>query len=93
MSKKNGWQDFLKICEQASKNNQLDQLFEFIFTAEEREQLGDRILLTQALCAGKLTQREIAAKLEISISKITRGSNALKTIDKNLKNFLGKTYE
>lgn len=84
----NDWQDFITLCQKAGKQGLLGQLFDFLFTPEEREQLPTRIKLTEALLNGELSQRAISAELGISISKITRGSNALKAIDDDLRKFL-----
>ena len=83
-----GWKNFVALTEQAAEQDQLNDLFKFFLTAEEQEQMGKRILLIQALLKGELTQRDIAKKLEISISKITRGSNMLKNTPSQLKHFL-----
>lgn len=77
-----GWQSFIELCGDA---RDLKELFELFFTFEEKETMGLRYLLIKALLAEKKTQREISADLKISISKITRGSNALKTIHNRLK--------
>jgi TrpR family transcriptional regulator, trp operon repressor len=83
-----GWHDFLKLCRAAKTTKQLDELFDCLMTFEERHALGLRVALIQELLSGQKTQREIAADLDISIAKITRGSNALKIITDRLKNFL-----
>lgn len=88
MDNKDGWQSFINLCQNAAKKNKLAELYEFIFTAEERESLALRTLLTKALLKKEMTQRDISSHLKVSISKITRGSNALKTIDAKLKKFL-----
>jgi len=83
-----GWRDFLRLCHAAKSPKQLDELFSFLFTLEERNAVGMRVELIDELLKGQKTQREIAADLEISIAKITRGSNALKIISDRLKKFL-----
>lgn len=66
----------------------LEELFDLFFTLEEKELLASRYVIIKALLEGKLTQREIAGSCHVSISQITRGSNALKIIDPKLKIFL-----
>ena len=88
MENQDGWLLFIKLCQQAVKKNKLLELYQFIFTQEEREKLELRTLLTKALLEEKMAQREISSHLKVSISKITRGSNALKVIDSKLKKFL-----
>jgi TrpR family trp operon transcriptional repressor len=64
-------------------------------TQEERRDLTNRFRITRELIKGEKTQREIAKTLNVSIANITRGSNFLKTIPKDfreyVKNKIGKT--
>lgn len=85
---KKGWLDFLDLCTQAKSINELEELMNFFLTIEEKASLTTRFLIVQALLKGKDPQRQIAENLGVSISKITRGSNALKTISDRLRNFL-----
>ena len=89
MSKK-GWSDLLHLCRGTQSNSQLDALFKLLLTLDEQEQLGTRVELLRALLKGDKTQRQIAEDLQISIAKITRGSNALKTIPKSLRDYLSE---
>ncbi len=66
----------------------LQELMTFIFTPEEQAHLETRLQLISELLRGEKTQREIAKELNISIAKITRGSNGLKTISPALKCYL-----
>jgi TrpR family trp operon transcriptional repressor len=91
MQNKLGWQQFINLLQTASKKNLLDQTCEFLFTPEEQEQLATRVQITKALLDKQLSQRYIADELQVSIAKITRGSNALKSIDEDLKHFFNKT--
>ncbi len=68
------------------------ELFLFLFTSQELEQLTARFEIVQSLVQAKKTQREIAAELGLSIAKITRGSNELKRISKDLKAYLGDYF-
>ncbi len=90
VSKKKGWQRFIGLCYETQSSKELDALFQFFLTSEERNAISTRVELISALLEGKQTQRNIAAKLEISIAKITRGSNALKIIPTSLRRFLLK---
>jgi TrpR family transcriptional regulator, trp operon repressor len=85
-----GWWRFLKLCTQVKTVDRWQSFFDLFLTIEEKENLAMRYLLVKALLEGKKTQREIAKELKISISKITRGSNALKEIDDPLREFLKK---
>jgi TrpR family trp operon transcriptional repressor len=90
MSKIPGWKKFLSLLSAADNANVLNDFLQSMLTFEEKEQLVGRILITQALLSGELSQRQIADKLKISISKITRGSNMLKELSPKLKDFLRK---
>ena len=85
-----GWQHFLMLCRETKSSEQLDELLQLFLTSEERNAIGLRVELISELLKGSRTQREIAAELEISIAKITRGSNALKIIPDSLRKFLLK---
>lgn len=83
-----GWDDFLALCQGADSKEVLDELCGLLFTLEEKEQLALRVELVKELLKGEKTQREISRELNISIAKITRGSNALKTASDQLKAFI-----
>ncbi len=85
---KDGWCNFLQILAQEQDTGKLEVFFLLLFTAEERESLASRIRIIEELLKGKITQREIAKKYGVSIAKITRGSNALKEVSKEMKDFL-----
>ncbi len=84
------WKEFINLCRQAEDKEQLTELFDFLFSPEEKQTLTTRILLANVLLKGEKTQREIAKELNVSIAKITRGSNSLKRISDSLKSFLMK---
>lgn len=86
--KKKGWRDFIALCRHTRSDNELGSLLELLMTLEEQEQLGTRVELLRALLKGDKPQRTIASELQISIAKITRGSNALKTINPGLREYL-----
>jgi len=89
-SSEDGWRAFLELCSKFRKTEELKELFDLFFTLEEKEVLAKRYGLIKDLLEEKLTQREIAEMSGISISKITRGSNALKIISKQLREALKK---
>lgn len=64
-------------------------LLEDILTPGELESLAERWQEIQLLAAGK-TQRAVAAKLGISISKVTRGSRMLQYGTGGFAHFLKK---
>lgn len=87
---KKGWFGFLKLCLQCKDENTLAELLDLLLTPEEKENLAARFLIVKELTANKKTQREIAKDLNVSIAKITRGSNALKNLSPNLEMLLKK---
>lgn len=88
MTEEDGWQGFISLCLKAKMPKELDELFGLFLTPEERKDLSTRHLIVQELVRGKKTQREMAKDLGVSIAKITRGSNSLKMISKDLRRLL-----
>lgn len=87
---KSSWKSFLTLCLKSRNTDELAYLLDCFLTIEEKNNISLRFDIIKALLAGKLTQREMAEKLDVSIAKITRGSNALKSLDPKLKLFLEK---
>lgn len=87
-SEEDGWRGFLKLCLEAKSPKALDELFGLFLTAEERADMATRFTIVRELVRGKKTQREMAKDLKVSIAKITRGSNSLKIISKDLRRLL-----
>lgn len=83
-----GWKGFLQLCLKIQDETLLNNFFQLFFTHEEREALSTRFLIIRELIRAKMTQREMASNLKVSIAKITRGSNAMKTIDAAIEKFL-----
>lgn len=85
------WAKFVKIT--ASQNTEdLKLWLDVILTQAEKSDIADRIQILEGLLKDRLSQRDLAAQLEVSISKITRGSNALRSMSqkelKHLKDLL-----
>lgn len=87
---KDGWQKFIKIMVEIKDSSKLEELSRLLFTAEERDAISKRIRIIEELLKGEKTQREMAADFNLSIAKITRGSNALKETSLKMKQFLKK---
>ena len=85
-----GWKGFKKLCEEAVKEGHLDSFFKLFLTLEEQEDLSLRFEILKCLIDNKKPQREISKDLHLSISKITRGSNALKILNPDFEAFLKK---
>jgi TrpR family trp operon transcriptional repressor len=86
--KNDAWQNFLSLCKKRKNSKELENFLKFILTPDEKAQITTRISLIKDLLHHKKSQRAIAKDLNISIYKITRGSNALKEITPELKKFL-----
>jgi len=87
-STKDSWRGFLELCTKISTPEELGSFFDLIMTIEEKETLASRYLIIKALLEHQLTQREISEEFKVSIAQITRGSNALKIIDPELRDHL-----
>ena len=72
------WQSFLNLCRQLESTEELDQMLRFFLTVEELQALAGRYRIIKALLKGQDSQRKMAEALQVSIAKITRGSNGLK---------------
>ena len=88
MRNEEGWKMFLDLCLETKKASRLDELLNLFLTIEEKEHLSSRMHIIKALLDEKLSQREISDEMKVSISQITRGSNALKIISDDLLKFL-----
>lgn len=70
---------YRELCELfAAINNskEADRLLQDLLTPQEIESLAERWQLVQLLATG-MPQRDISEKLNVSISKVTRGSRVL----------------
>ncbi len=83
-----GWKMFLDLCLKTKKPSRLEELLNLFLTIEEKEHLSSRMQIIKALLNEQLSQREISDEMKVSISQITRGSNALKIISDDLSKFL-----
>lgn len=88
MRDREGWRMFLDVCLKTNTPSRLEKLFDLFLTIEEKEHLASRMQIIKALLDKKLSQREISDKINVSISQITRGSNALKTTSDDFLHFL-----
>lgn len=75
---KAGWKQFIMLCRETKDEKTLSTLFDLLLTHEEKESIAMRCLIVRELLQQTQTQREIAQNLQVSIAKITRGSNELK---------------
>lgn len=74
------WVRVIKLLQSQQDVDALQALMGVLLTREEREAVGTRLAILQALVAGDESQREIARRIGVSIAKVTRCSNYLKTL-------------
>lgn len=89
-TQKDRWQRFIVLCTQLHTEKEFAELFNLFLTKAEQADIADRYDITMELLRGEATQRTLAKQLNISIAKITRGSNALKIIHPKIKQILQK---
>jgi TrpR family trp operon transcriptional repressor len=82
------WRNFLNLCLNTKDEKLLSELFELFLTREEKDSLEGRYAIIKALMEHEKPQRKISEDLNVSIAKITRGSNELKGISPKLKRYL-----
>ena len=86
--KNKSWRNFINLCMRLETEKQLANLFDLFLTNAEKEDIVTRYEIVAELLGGKITQREMAEKLQISIAKISRGSNAIKIADEDIKKII-----
>ena len=84
--------ELIDLFARTSDRREMEVLFKEIFTPNEISTLTLRWQLLKDLYEGK-TQRRIAADRKISLCKITRGSNILKTEGSYLIKVLDRLYQ
>jgi|GEM_PF-6001038 len=74
------WGEVIDLLQNQQSVDALQALMGVLLTREEREAVGSRLAIMRALLAGDESQRDIARRLGVSIVKVTRCSNYLKTL-------------
>ena len=72
------------LCSNTTDDKLRECLIDLFLSEQEKKSLSDRYWVLKALVQSEQTQRVMAEELQVSIAKITRGSNELKRIDKKL---------
>lgn len=93
MINQDGWRYFLKLCTGTKDEAILSELFELLFTPEEKTGMETRCLIIKELLDKQKNQRQMSADLNVSIAKITRGSNELKKRSSKLLCYLHDQYK
>lgn len=83
------YKELCKLLLSIENEKEADLLLRDLFTPQELEEFSERWQIVQELDKGT-PQREIAQKLNVSISTITRGSTTLKYGSKGFSYFLTK---
>ncbi|PKL13555.1 MAG: transcriptional regulator [Spirochaetae bacterium HGW-Spirochaetae-8] len=79
--------ELIEIFTKTNSTQEMQKLFEELFTQREKYDFALRWRLLKDLYDGK-PQREIASRLGISLCKITRGSKILKDNSSQIKKIL-----
>jgi len=87
VSKLNNFRELCSLFSSVKTDEEARLLLLDILTPQEQESLSERWQLIKLLHSG-MSQRDIATKLGISISKVTRGSRQLKYGSGGFKKFL-----
>lgn len=87
-----GWQGFVDMCLNIEDEKTLEAMLSLFLTQEEKVDIARRFLIVKELIKAQKTQRDIAKSLDVSIAKITRGSNELKRLDKKWRDYLNILY-
>ncbi|MCL6268781.1 trp operon repressor [Sansalvadorimonas sp. 2012CJ34-2] len=88
-----GWQFFLDLIEQVGNSEERSRLLEILMTHDERSAMAGRVEIIASLLAGEESQREMAARLGVSIATITRGSNNLKNLNDEDRALLNRLFD
>lgn len=83
----NAWAVFLESTEKLSLK-ELELWFDLLLTRAEQADISDRIEILRGLLKDEEPQRALSDHLGVSISKITRGSNALREMSAQKKAWL-----
>ena len=78
--KTESWFQVIKLLKGQQDVDALHEVMGVLLTREEREAIGSRLAIMRALLSGEESQREIARRIGVSITKVTRCSNYLKTL-------------
>lgn len=78
--KTESWFQVVKLLKEQQGVDALHEVMRVLLTQEERDAIGSRLAIMRALLSGEESQREIARRIGVSITKVTRCSNYLKTL-------------
>jgi len=84
------WQKTVDFLNKAFDDNHQFDIFKLLMTIDERNALITRVKIVKALLEGKINQRQLREQLGIGIATVTRGSNSLKDVSPEFKQWLEK---
>lgn len=87
-----GWQKFIELSAEIRDEAKLAAFFDLLLTPQEKESIAMRYLIVRELLLEEQTQRDIAKNLNVSIAKITRGSNELKRFPQQFLQYLKSRF-
>lgn len=79
--------DLCTLLLKASSQEEMRLLLQDLLTAQERESIAERVQILKLIKNG-ISQRNVQQQLKVSISKVTRGSHALKQKKSIVKKWL-----
>lgn len=82
------WKEVIQLFAELKTKEEVEILLNCFLTIEEKNDIVDRFRIIKSLLRGDKPQRQLSEELNVSIAKITRGSNMLKTVNKKTKEFL-----
>ncbi|WP_392552389.1 trp operon repressor [Orbus wheelerorum] len=87
---KDDWQQTVAFLNKAFDDNHQFDIFKLLMTIDERNALITRVKIVKALLEAKINQRQLREQLGIGIATVTRGSNSLKDVSPEFKQWLEK---
>lgn len=88
---KDDWQKTMDFLNKAFVDNHQFDIFKLLMTTDERIALTTRVKIIKALLEGTVNQRQLKEQLGIGIATVTRGSNSLKDVSPEFKQWLEET--
>ncbi|SHI27555.1 trp operon repressor [Ferrimonas marina] len=79
------WNQVVGLIAEQSTQEQVSTLLGALLSHDEKLAVGGRLAVFKALLEGRISQRQIAADLGVSIATITRASNTLKSMDEDAR--------
>lgn len=82
------WQPMINLIKKAFQDNMEFELLHLLLTPDECESISTRVKIIEFLLSGSINQRELKHRLGTGIATITRGSNSLKSVSPEFRQWL-----